>query len=204
MSEQKTPRRDTGIELNAPPHEQQGGLPAVVEQPPLRPQRRWRPRVMIISLLLMIGTGAGIGWVWWQQHQMRLPPGQLDVDATAMVQAGLGSGYAQQIITDEISSFLSRAEGKSLSPVNLVVRIAFNPNVSTAWFTSVMGIINSITMLAIILAGAAVVREREHGTMEHLLVMPLTPLEIAMAKIWANSVVITVAAGLSLYFVVGT
>jgi len=75
MSEQKTPRRDTGIELNAPPHEQQGGLPAVVEQPPLRPQRRWRPRVMIISLLLMIGTGAGIGWVWWQQHQMRLPPG---------------------------------------------------------------------------------------------------------------------------------
>jgi len=88
--------------------------------------------------------------------------------------------------------------------LNLVVRIAFNPNVSTAWFTSVMGIINSITMLAIILAGAAVVREREHGTMEHLLVMPLTPLEIAMAKIWANSVVITVAAGLSLYFVVGT
>jgi len=132
------------------------------------------------------------------------PAIQLDVDATAMVQAGLGSGYAQQIITDEISSFLSRAEGKSLSPVNLVVRIAFNPNVSTAWFTSVMGIINSITMLAIILAGAAVVREREHGTMEHLLVMPLTPLEIAMAKIWANSVVITVAAGLSLYFVVGT
>ena len=134
----------------------------------------------------------------------RRPAIQLDVDATAMVQAGLGSGYAQQIITDEISSFLSRAEGKSLSPVNLVVRIAFNPNVSTAWFTSVMGIINSITMLAIILAGAAVVREREHGTMEHLLVMPLTPLEIAMAKIWANSVVITVAAGLSLYFVVGT
>jgi ABC-2 type transport system permease protein len=89
-----------------------------------------------------------------------------------------------------------------VSPVNLIVRIAFNPNVTTAWFTSVMGIINSITMLAIILAGAAVVREREHGTMDHLLVMPLTPFEIAMSKIWANGLVIVVAVGLSLRFVV--
>src|SRR5271166_197014 len=78
----------------------------------------------------------------------------------------------------------------------------FNPNIDTAWFTSVMGIINNITMLGIILAGAAVVREREHGTMDHLLVMPLTPFEIAMAKIWANALVITVAVGLSLSLVV--
>jgi ABC-2 type transport system permease protein len=87
---------------------------------------------------------------------------------------------------------------------NLVVRIAFNPNVTTSWFTSVMGIINNVTMLAIILSGAAIVREREHGTMDHLLVMPLTPFEIAMAKIWANALVITAAVGLSLYFVVQT
>jgi ABC-2 type transport system permease protein len=86
--------------------------------------------------------------------------------------------------------------------VNLSVRIAFNPNVTTAWFTSVMGIINSVTMLAIILAGAAVVREREHGTMDHLLVMPLSPFEIAMSKIWANALVITGAVGFSLTIVV--
>jgi len=132
----------------------------------------------------------------------REPPIQLDVDATAMVQAGLGSDYAQQIITNEINDFLSRAEGTPLSPVNLVVRIEFNPNVTTAWFTSVMGIINFITMLAIILSGAAIVREREHGTMDHLLVMPLTPFEIAMSKVWANGLVIIIAVGLSLYLVV--
>jgi len=132
----------------------------------------------------------------------RVPVIQLNVDATAMVQAGLGSVYAQQIITTEINDFLSRAEGGPSSPVNLVVRIEFNPNVTTAWFTSVMGIINSITMLAIILAGAAIIREREHGTMDHLLVMPLTPFEIAMAKVWANGLVIIVAVGLSLYLVV--
>ena len=93
----------------------------------------------------------------------RRPAVQLNVDATAMVQAGLGADYAQQIISTEINDFLSRAEGSRATPVNLVVRIAFNPNVNTAWFTSVMGILNSVTMLAIILAEAAVVRERGMG-----------------------------------------
>jgi ABC-2 type transport system permease protein len=134
----------------------------------------------------------------------RQPALQINVDATAMIQAGLGSGYAQQIVTTEISDFVSRSEGAPLSTVNLAVRIAFNPNTTTAWFTSVMGIINSISMLAIILAGAAIVREREHGTMDHLLVMPLTPFEIAMSKVWANGLVITIAVGLSLYVVVRT
>jgi len=132
----------------------------------------------------------------------REPQLQLDVDATAMVQAGLGSGYAGQIITTEIDDFLSRAEGTPPSPVTINVRLAFNPNADTPWFSSVMGIISSITMLAIVLAGAAVVREREHGTMDHLLVMPLTPFEIAMSKVWANGLVILIAAALSLYFVV--
>jgi ABC-2 type transport system permease protein len=132
----------------------------------------------------------------------RRPGLQIDVDATAMVQAGLGSGYAQQIITTEIADFLSNSEGEPLSTVNLDVRIAFNPNITTAWFSSVMAIINNVTMLAIILAGAAIVREREHGTMDHLLVMPLTPFEIAMSKVWANGLVITLAVGVSLYLVV--
>jgi ABC-2 type transport system permease protein len=126
---------------------------------------------------------------------------QVNVDATAMVQAGLGSGYAQQIITTEIADFLSHAEGVRPPAIDLDVRIAFNPNLTTAWFTGVMAIINNITMLAIILAGAAVVREREHGTMDHLLVMPLTPFEIALSKVWANGLVIAVAVALSIYFV---
>ena len=131
----------------------------------------------------------------------RQPVIQLNVDATAMVQAGLGAGYAQQIINTEIQNYLASSEAVAASPVNLNIRIAFNPNVQTAWFTSVMGIINSVTMLAIVLAGAAVIREREHGTMDHLLVMPLTPFEIAMSKIWANGLVILLAVALSLYFV---
>jgi ABC-2 type transport system permease protein len=134
----------------------------------------------------------------------RTPAIQVNVDATAMIQAGLGSGYAQQIITTEIRDFLSRKEGAPPPLVNIDARVMFNPNIDTAWFTSVMGIINNVTMLGIILAGAAIVREREHGTMDHLLVMPLTPFEIAMSKVWANALVITIATGLSLYLVVRT
>ncbi|HTV32347.1 MAG TPA: ABC transporter permease [Methylocella sp.] len=132
----------------------------------------------------------------------RQPAIQVNVDATVMVQAGLGSGYIEQILNTQIQDYLSRKEGLPPSPVNLDVRVAFNPNVTTAWFTSVMGIINNVTMLAIILAGAAVVREREHGTMDHLLVMPVTPFEIAMSKVWANGFVITLAVGISLTVVV--
>ncbi len=123
----------------------------------------------------------------------RRPEIQLNVDATAMMQAGIGSGYAYQIITTEVANFLSRSEGAPQTPVSLDVVVAFNPNLTTAWFTSVMGLINNVTMLAIILAGAAIVREREHGTLDHLLVMPLRPFEIAMSKIWSNALVITVA-----------
>jgi ABC-2 type transport system permease protein len=140
----------------------------------------------------------------------RQPAVQVNVDATAMVQAGLGSGYAQQIITTEVDNFVSRSEGAfqsrsqglPASPVTLAVRIAFNPNATTAWFASVMGIVNNVSTLAIILAGAAIVREREHGTLDHLLVMPRTPFEIAMAKVWANGLVITLAVGFSLAIIV--
>jgi ABC-2 type transport system permease protein len=65
-----------------------------------------------------------------------------------------------------------------------------------------MKIISNITLLSVVLAGAALIREREHGTIEHLLVMPLTPIEIMAAKIWANGLVVLVAAGLSLWLVV--
>jgi ABC-2 type transport system permease protein len=130
-----------------------------------------------------------------------IPP-NFERDVLAGRQPALHAGYIQQIITNEVADFLSKAEGVPSERVNLAVRIEYNPNMTTAWFTSVMAIINNVTILAIILAGAALIREREHGTMDHLLVMPLTPFEIAMAKVWANGLVITIAVGLSLYGVV--
>lgn len=128
----------------------------------------------------------------------RQPAIQVNVDATAMMQAGIGAGYIQRIVAGEIATFLN---AEPAVPVALQLRAAFNPNLESSWFTGAMGLINNITMLAVLLAGAAVIREREHGTLDHLLVMPVSPLEIALAKIWSNGLVITAAAGLSVWLV---
>jgi ABC-2 type transport system permease protein len=134
----------------------------------------------------------------------RHPDIQLNIDATAMQQAAIGAGYIKSIINARISSFFRRTDASAPDPVNLVVRRLFNPNGEASWFASVVGIINQVTLLTVILTGAAVIREREHGTLEHLLVMPLTAFEIAMAKVWANSLVILVATASSLFLIVMT
>jgi len=132
----------------------------------------------------------------------RQPDLQVNIDATAMQQAGIGTGYIKNILGDRIASFLTRTDVTPPQPINLVVRRMFNPNGISSWFSSVVAIINQITLLTVVLTGAAVIREREHGTLEHLLVMPLSAFEIAMAKVWANGVMILIATGVSLFLVV--
>ncbi|NOR30403.1 MAG: ABC transporter permease [Sulfitobacter sp.] len=132
----------------------------------------------------------------------RLPEVQLNVDATAMVQAGNGSVFLQEIITAEITKFIARDDTSTSLPIDLVVTAQFNPNLQSTWFSSVMQVINNITILSVLLTGAALIREREHGTIEHLLVMPVSPSEIMLAKILANGLAIIVAAVLSLWLVV--
>lgn len=133
----------------------------------------------------------------------RHPELQVNVDATAMTQAATGLGYIQEIVAKEVAGYLGGAGARYAEAVNPTVRVFFNPNLEGVWFTSVMQVIQAVTILSIILVGAAVIREREHGTIEHLLVMPVRPSEIVFAKIWANGLVILLAATASLYLVVG-
>ena len=127
---------------------------------------------------------------------------QLNTDATAMSQAGNGAVYIESIIAQEVAKFLNGTEAAVPTPARVVINAKFNPNLYTSWFSSVMQVINNITMLAVILTGAALIREREQGTVEHLLVMPVVPAEIMLAKIIANALVILIAAALSLSFVI--
>jgi ABC-2 type transport system permease protein len=78
----------------------------------------------------------------------------------------------------------------------------FNPNLNASWFAAITALINNVTMLGILLTGAALIREREHGTIEHLLVMPVTPLEIMLSKVWSMGVVVLLASSLSLQVMV--
>ena len=130
------------------------------------------------------------------------PQVQLNIDATRMSQAFAGNGAIQQIVMGEVTEFVQGYRSTTPMQIDLVTRARFNPALQPAWFGSLMEVINNITMLSIILTGAALIREREHGTVEHLLVMPVTPLEIMLAKVWSMALVVLLAAVVSLTLVI--
>lgn len=132
----------------------------------------------------------------------RTPELQLNVDATRMSQAFSGSAAVQQIVMGEISEFVQRQRSTATPAIDLALRARFNPALEKSWFGSLSQIINHIAMLSIVLTGAALIREREHGTIEHLLVMPVTPTEIMLSKIWSMGLVVLLAAALSVALVV--
>jgi len=145
------------------------------------------------------------------------PEIQVNVDATCMSQAFVGAGYIQQIVVKEIREFVARESVLTMSsggssqeaaanmdsgiPARIVVRDRYNQNLTASWFGGVNQMINVITMLGLLLIGAALIGERESGTLEHLLVMPVVPFEIMCAKIWSMLVVVLAATGLAVGFV---
>jgi ABC-2 type transport system permease protein len=132
----------------------------------------------------------------------RRPTVQLNIDATRVSQALSGGGYVQTIAEGEVNAFVARNRNDSKPPVDLAVRVRFNPELARLWFGAVNAVINQVTLLSILLCGAALIREREQGNIEHLLAMPVTPFEIMSGKVWSMGLVVLAACGLSLVFVV--
>ena len=131
------------------------------------------------------------------------PEVQVNVDATRMSQAFTGNGYIQQIINREVKSFLGeKSQGKPIYSAGAIIRNRFNPNLTKSWGRAANGLINNITMIALILTGAALIRERERGTLEHLLVTPVKPVEIMISKVWSMSLLVLVVTGFSLIMIV--
>jgi ABC-2 type transport system permease protein len=124
---------------------------------------------------------------------------QVLVDATAMMQAGLGASYLNTIIQTEVSKFLESVAPAARPSVAVQIRAAYNQGLIGSWFTGTMGMLNNITMLSVLLSGAALLREREHGTLEHLLVMPLGPTEIMVSKVLANALIIITVTAACIY-----
>jgi ABC-2 type transport system permease protein len=129
------------------------------------------------------------------KHQPRV---QLNIDATRMTQAFTGNWYVQTIVTGEVNAFAQRHRLAPALPVDLDLRVLFNPNLYRSWYTGIMELINEITLLSMVLTGAALIREREHGTIEHLLVMPVTPFEIMTSKVWSMGLVVVIASAFSI------
>ncbi len=125
------------------------------------------------------------------------------VDATAVAQAGNASVFLQRLIASEISDWASPGSGRA-ELVDVVIRSRFNPNMTAKWFSAVMQLMNGVTILTLILAGAAMIREREQGTIEHVLVMPVRPFEIVFSKLFATAGTVLVCSLLSLSIVIET
>ncbi|MEE1865585.1 MULTISPECIES: ABC transporter permease [Pseudomonas] len=132
----------------------------------------------------------------------RSPELQVNVDATAMSQAFMGAGYIGRIFERELLDYANQGSAAANSPATISPRALFNPNLEGGWFLAVIQIVNNITILAIVLTGTALLREREHGTLDHLLVLPLTALEIMLAKIGSNALVVVVCTWVSLEVIV--
>lgn len=131
------------------------------------------------------------------------PQIQINVDATRMSQAFAGNNYIQEILMREINAFLRQnVPDATIYSAQSLVRNRFNQNLDKSWEGAVSELINNIAMIALILTGAALIRERERGTLEHLLVTPVTPLEMMLAKVWSMILVVMVTTLLSLFFVI--
>lgn len=126
---------------------------------------------------------------------------QLLIDASAVGQAGIGAHYIENIFQLEFARYFNK-QASTNHPVNLVIRYAYNQGQKHEWFMGIAALIMNITMLSVLLSGAALLRERETGTIEHLLVMPVTPFQIVFSKVIANGAIILLISFLSFKIVI--
>jgi len=132
----------------------------------------------------------------------RKPSVLLNIDATQMGVAYAGAGAVETIVMSEIASHMTHGNLPKENFISLQTRNRYNPNLTQKWSQAISDLVGAISMLAIILTGSALINEREHGTMEHLLVMPVTPFEIMVSKIWAMTVVVLLAVVMTIFGVI--
>ena len=132
---------------------------------------------------------------------------QVLVDTSNTMLGSLAASYSSQIIGQygfDVALQRMGVTEKSLETVPMLVdqhRIWYNPNQNDQWFIPLSELLTVITILAIMLPAAAAVREKEHGTIEQLIVSPLTPIQILLPKVISMTLVILLGTAASLFLV---
>ena len=132
---------------------------------------------------------------------------QVLVDTSNTMLGSLAASYSSQIIGQygfDVALQRMGVTEKSLETVPVLVdqhRIWYNPNQNDQWFIPLSELLTVITILAIMLPAAAAVREKEHGTIEQLIVSPLTPIQILLPKVISMTLVILLGTAASLFLV---
>lgn len=145
----------------------------------------------------------------FQQHLMegRQTAVQLQIDTSNAVLGTLAASYAGQIVGKYgLDTALDKAgltaESLQIPPqIEDRHRVWYNPNQNDAWFFTIAELMTVITVLAIVLPAAATVREKERGTIEQLVVSPLSPIQILLPKVLSMMLVILVGTAISLFLI---
>lgn len=130
---------------------------------------------------------------------------QVIIDGTMSMSATVAAAYVAEITYDYSIEILERRMGitgrffNQLPVIEAKTRVEFNPNTLTSWFMSMLEYFNMITMVSLLVTAAAMVREREQGTIEQLLVTPVRTWEIFIAKIIPTILAIAILSPLSIY-----
>lgn len=131
---------------------------------------------------------------------------QMQVDTSNSVLGFLTSSYGAQIVGRyglEVAA-LREGMGGAVGPrVEADVRVWYNPNQNDAWFMGISELLTVITLFSILLPAAAMVREKERGTIEQLMVTPLSPFQILFPKVVAMTLVILAGCAIALFGVLG-
>jgi ABC-2 type transport system permease protein len=133
---------------------------------------------------------------------------QVVTDGTLSNTSLLALGYADQI-AQTFAQELGRRLGK-VNPqqerrqvqVELKPRVLYNPNQKGEWFAGLIELFSVITLVSLLLPAAAMVREKESGTIEQLLVTPVRPVEIMAAKIISMASIVLTASLCSLFLII--
>lgn len=130
---------------------------------------------------------------------------QLLVDTTNSPQGLSAAGYAARIVGQfgqEVALARNGLADSSLTSVPMILsdhRVWFNQDQNETWFESISHLLRMITIFSVLLPAAALVREKERGTVEQLLVSPLTPVQIILPKVVAMMLVILCATAVGLF-----
>jgi ABC-2 type transport system permease protein len=120
---------------------------------------------------------------------------QLVVEAADSNLGYLVASYTERILAPLAAEFASPgATAEALPEVRLQTRFRFNPALTEAWYSTISELLTMLTVASILLPAAALVREKERGTIEQLLVSPLSPLQIVLAKVLAMAGVVLIGS----------
>lgn len=120
-------------------------------------------------------------------------PIQVIADGRNSNTAGIATSYVGAVVARFNADWAS-SHGGALPLLHVVARAWYNPNLETRW-DFIPSLIVTLTLnQGLLLTAMSVVREREDGTLDQLLVAPYTPVEIMIGKTLPSMLVATIQA----------